>query len=230
MNKTKIDWCTHTLNPVIGCTYGCPYCYARKMNTRFRWIPKWDEPQFFPERLKMLESKTPKIIFMDSMSDIADWKEEWVEEVFNVMDDNPQHQYLFLTKRPLIKAFNTLPIDKARHGNWWFGTSINTDNDVCRVAHLMTAFYRNIFLSIEPIMGEITFPIRSESWVIIGAETGNRKGKIIPKREWIENIVNQCRDSNIPVFMKSSLAKIWGEELIQEYPVEMKNIMKGEQK
>lgn len=230
MGKTKIDWCTHTLNPVIGCTYGCPYCYARKMNTRFGWVNDFSKPQFFPERLKMLESKIPKIIFMDSMSDIADWKEEWVEKVFDVMDDNPQHQYLFLTKRPLIKAFNTLPIDKALHGNWWFGTSINTDNDVWRVAHLMTAFYRNIFLSIEPIMGEITFPIRSESWVIIGAETGNRKGKIIPRREWIENIVNQCRKSNIPVFMKSSLAKIWEEELIQEYPVEMKNIIKGETK
>ena len=30
MNKTKIEWCDSTLNSVVGCTYGCPYCYARK--------------------------------------------------------------------------------------------------------------------------------------------------------------------------------------------------------
>ena len=23
-------------------------------------------------------------------------------------------------------------------------------------------------------------------WVIIGAETGNRKGKVVPKKEWID--------------------------------------------
>lgn len=218
MNKTKIDWCTHTLNPVVGCTFNCPYCYARKMNTRFGWIPKFDEPQFFPERLKMLESKTPKIIFMDSVSDIADWKEEWVEEVFEAMHDNPQHKYLFLTKRPLIKAFNTLNIDKARHGNWWFGTSINTNKDSLRALHLITAFNRNLFLSIEPIMEKIEIPIGFASWVIIGAETGNRKCKVIPKREWIEFIVKQCREKKIPIFMKSSLKYIWNEELIQEYP------------
>jgi hypothetical protein len=36
--------------------------------------------------------------------------------------------------------------------------------------------------------------------------------------ERYENIVNSCREHNVPVFMKNSLAKIWGEPLIQEYP------------
>jgi protein gp37 len=56
------------------------------------------------------------------------------------------------------------------------------------------------------------------NWVIVGAETGNRKGKIIPERSWIEDIVNQCRMAKVPVFMKGSLADIWGEPLIQEWP------------
>ena len=56
-----------------------------KMNTRFKWIEDWNKPQFFPERLEKLKSKKPKIIFMNSMSDIADWKEEWIEEVFKAM-------------------------------------------------------------------------------------------------------------------------------------------------
>ena len=33
--KTKIDWCTHTWNPVSGCLHGCDYCYARRIAQRF---------------------------------------------------------------------------------------------------------------------------------------------------------------------------------------------------
>lgn len=35
MNKTKIDWCTDSWNPVTGCQHGCEYCYARGIATRF---------------------------------------------------------------------------------------------------------------------------------------------------------------------------------------------------
>ncbi len=35
MNKTSIDWCDFTWNPVTGCRRGCPYCYARAMARRF---------------------------------------------------------------------------------------------------------------------------------------------------------------------------------------------------
>ena len=99
MKKTKIDWCDCTVNPVIGCKNGCVYCYAEKINKRFGFIPNWKEPQFFPERLKQLDSKTPKSIFMDSMSDVGWWKREWGDKVFEAMRDNPQHKYIFLTKK-----------------------------------------------------------------------------------------------------------------------------------
>lgn len=35
INKTPIEWCTHTWNPVTGCRNGCPYCYARSIANRF---------------------------------------------------------------------------------------------------------------------------------------------------------------------------------------------------
>lgn len=35
MNKTKIDWCDSTWNPVTGCLHGCEYCYARGITKRF---------------------------------------------------------------------------------------------------------------------------------------------------------------------------------------------------
>jgi len=46
MKKTKIGWCDSTLNPVVGCTFGCSYCYAKKLNDRFKFIEDWNRPQF----------------------------------------------------------------------------------------------------------------------------------------------------------------------------------------
>lgn len=58
-------------------------------------------------------------------------------------------------------------------------------------------------------------------WIIVGAETGRRKDKFFPKREWIEKLVDLCKRAEIPIFMKSSLANIWGGSLIQEFPKEL---------
>lgn len=34
-DKTKIDWCDMSWNPITGCMHGCEYCYARRVATRF---------------------------------------------------------------------------------------------------------------------------------------------------------------------------------------------------
>nr|DAL85205.1 MAG TPA: Protein of unknown function (DUF5131) [Caudoviricetes sp.] len=55
-------------------------------------------------------------------------------------------------------------------------------------------------------------------WVILGAETGNRKNKVKPERAWVESIVTACRTASIPVFMKDSLVAVWGGPLVREFP------------
>ena len=35
LHKSKIEWCTHSWNPVTGCRHGCEYCYARRFIKRF---------------------------------------------------------------------------------------------------------------------------------------------------------------------------------------------------
>lgn len=35
MQKSKIEWCDMTWNPVTGCLHGCPYCYAARQAHRF---------------------------------------------------------------------------------------------------------------------------------------------------------------------------------------------------
>jgi len=214
LNKTKIDWCTHTLNPVVGCTFNCPYCYARRLNDRFKWIDDWNKPQFFPERLKELYTKKPKIIFMNSMSDIADWKDEWIEQIFKAIKENPQHIYLFLSKRP--KVYEKILPDCFLPQNIWFGATATKPND-CEFFTIDSS--AKTFLSIEPIhesfegVGLIGF-----NWVIVGAETGNRKSKVVPKKEWIMSLKEQCKRSRVPLFMKESLRELMGQDFIQEFP------------
>ena len=206
MKQTKIDWC--------DCKNGCPYCYAERLNKRFNFIPNWKEPQFFPERLKALESKTPKTIFMDSMSDVGHWKEEWGEPIRKAILNNPQHAYIFLTKN-LIFGSVIQPIRS--EPNVFCGKSITKQRDLW---HLAEGYD---FLSIEPLLEKIELPdfatkpaLANLNSIIIGAETGNRKDKIIPKKEWVLSLVKYCNKRHIKVFMKESLRELMGDDFRQD--------------
>ena len=68
-------------------------------------------------------------------------------------------------------------------------------------------------MSIEPLLSSISpLTITDVKWVIIGAETGNRQDKVVPKKSWIDNIVEGSPGNYIPIFMKDSLIPIVGEE------------------
>lgn len=249
MNKTKIDWCDSTWNPVTGCYHDCRYCYARKIAERFGGKQKYaniyelDEPvrgddrkikpypySFSPtfHRYKLDEyiDKKGRNIFVCSMADLfGDWvPDSWIEEVFQACEKAPQHNYLFLTKN--VERYCEYGVPMAK--NMWYGTSITKENEVSRFNSLPA--FCNIFVSIEPILEDFKLAekhnviFRQVDWFIIGVETGSRKDKVIPKREWIEDIVNECRKAGIPIFMKSSLADIWGKPLIQEFPEGLKTL------
>lgn len=80
-------------------------------------------------------------------------------------------------------------------------------------------------MSVEPILEDLGTWSKSVDeisikWVIVGAETGNRKGRVIPKKEWIDNLAIQCDYFRIPIFMKDSLIPIVGEEnMRREFPI-----------
>ena len=253
MNKTKIEWCDMTWNPVTGCLHGCPYCYAEKLAKRYnpkheavkaaaRYVgigknglydiaEPWEydgkilahpfgfAPTFHRYRLEEpLFAKKPQNIFVCSMADLfGEWvPDEWIEAVFEACEKAPPHRYLFLTKNS--KRYEKY-IQRKMPSNFWFGHTVTEHNHEARQVYVGKDW--NTFTSIEPMLGEFHYFNASYTrWVIIGAETGNRKGKVIPKRDWIENIVCDCRHYGIPVFLKNNLAPVWGEPLIQEYPWE----------
>lgn len=181
----------------------------------------------------------PRTIFVGSMTDLfGEWVPDyWIQDVFAACAKAPQHRYLFLTKNPqryvkLYKA-DKLPLEK----NMWYGASVTVPKQAEEVAYCfgkmpISPKTANTFLSVEPILADITKYHAWESicrgryadWIIVGAETGNRKDKIVPHKEWIDNIVDDCiicddNKYNLPVFMKDSLIPIVGDQnMRREFP------------
>lgn len=245
MEKTKIDWCDSSWNPVTGCLHECEYCYARGIAHRFGFhasepdinervlyecpvsagkkvpYPFDFQPTFHRYRLNDYIGKQGRNIFVCSMADLfGDWVPMWWRnEVFKACRKGPQHNYLFLTKNPGMYAVMDEHWELPTDSNMWFGTSVTTPDDP--FPH-NSREKRNLFLSIEPLLADFgagsNAALRYIGWVIIGAETGNRKGQVVPEKSWVDNIVEQCRALNIPVFMKESLRALYGDNLLREFP------------
>lgn len=82
----------------------------------------------------------------------------------------------------------------------------------------------NIFVSMEPVLEDLqpekhNILFRQIGWIILGAESGNRKDKVVPQAEWIKKIVWHAKEREVPVFMKDSLIQIVGEKnMVREFP------------
>src|ERR1700680_1474785 len=108
--QSQIEWTDATWNPVRGCTKvspGCDHCYAETFAERFRGVPGHPYEQGFdlrlvPEKLaEPLRWKTPKMIFVNSMSDLfhKDVPDAYVLATVRVMQLANWHTYQVLTKR-----------------------------------------------------------------------------------------------------------------------------------
>jgi len=317
--KTKIDWCDATWNPVTGCLHGCEYCYARRIAERFgsHQKPVFVEypvlnapvrctdtyeymrmagisagriqpypfdftPTFHRYRLDEPQKWTrPRTVFVCSMADLfGEWVPmDWKIETLLSCREAPQHRYLFLTKNPTgyclwptdNHPLKDLPIrynvEDLYTDNIWLGVTYTgkerlpgtifdpedwksrLDNGtnfeyLWRMSSTIFPFTKNKFLSIEPISCDITeledernpgkrllnrfiygedWSFRIDGiykWVIVGAETGNRKDKVIPEKAWIDKLAALCDRANVPIFMKESLRELMGTDFRQEFPWE----------
>ena len=118
--------------------------------------------------------------------------------------------------RPTTFSINGKAVHDA--GDWWFPGMFwkNAYKSLPELAHGKP---RNSFVSFEPLLYDIGANIGSTGgdWLIIGAETGNRKGKAICQREWVEHIVEYADKAGKPVFMKESLRTLMGADFRQEF-------------
>lgn len=213
MNKTKIQWTEMTWNPITGCTKisdGCLNCYAARMAKRLKAMgnPRYlneFEVTVHKDLLEVpLDIKQPKMIFVNSMSDLfhKDVPDAIIVKVFETMNKAHWHTFQVLTKRAeRIKELNdSITWTK----NIWLGTTVESQKVIHRIDYLRESGAYIKFLSIEPLLTPINdLKLKNIDWVIVGGESGAKARPML--KEWVIDIKNQCKAQDVPFFFKQ-----WG--------------------
>jgi len=225
---SSIEWTDATWNPVAGCTPvspGCLNCYAARMALRLERMGgevarKYegtakrarDGRPVFAGRINLdydalevpRQWRKGKRIFVNSMSDLfhENVPEDFIRDVFDVMNECPQHQFQILTKRPerVLEVAPTL----CWPANVWMGTSVENALYAHRSRTLSRIPAHVRFLSVEPLLGRIKkLPLANIHWVIVGGESG--PGARPMEKDWVTEIRDQCAEAEVAFFFKQ-----WG--------------------
>lgn len=213
MASSKIEWTESTWNPVTGCSKvspGCRYCYAETMAHRLQAMGQLNYRNGFEVTLqehmldRPLRWRTPKTIFVNSMSDLfhEDVPLEYIQRVFDVMQRARWHRFQVLTKR--ANRLAELAGDLEWPPNVWMGVSVETERYLSRVDALRTTPAMVKFLSLEPLLGQLTsLDLRAIDWVIVGGESGPKARPM--EEDWVLQIRDACVRAAVPFFFKQ-----WG--------------------
>ena len=247
-DKSAIEWTDATWNPVTGCSKvspGCDNCYAIRETNRHRNLPNyagltkkvvsWNtrttldwtgEVRCHPELLDLpLRWKTPRRIFVCSMSDLFHDKVPWefLCQVFDMMALARQHTFQVLTKRPGRMAYFAEKVwprygrgtPSMYMGEWppnvWAGTSVESQRYAPRLDCLARVPARVRFVSVEPMLGPVDLQnwlgCDAEDrdclqWVICGGESGPGARPMHP--EWARSLRDQCQRAGVPFFFKQN--------------------------
>lgn len=197
--NTGIEWTNATWNPTVGCSVlsaGCTNCYAMRMAGRLEMMGSeiyrghtiktkaghvWNGKvgaSNHGQMIKPLSWKTPRRIFVNSMSDLfhEDMPEDVIDQVFAVMALCPQHTFQVLTKRSarMLEYMSDRDVVRrwvdhapARPANpnvqWqrplrnvWLGVSVEDQTRADeRIPHLLATPAAIRFLSCEPLLGSV---------------------------------------------------------------------------
>ncbi|MBI2419800.1 MAG: phage Gp37/Gp68 family protein [Ignavibacteriales bacterium] len=215
MATTKIEWTESTWNPITGCdkiTTGCKFCYAEVMAKRLKAMgqPKYVNGfnlTLHPDTLmEPYTWKKPKMIFVNSMSDLfhKDVSVEYIQKIFKVIKENPQHVFQILTKRAdILRYYDSEGWLEWPH-NLWMGVTVENKATMHRIELLQNTGARVKFLSCEPLLSALpNMPLKKIDWVIVGGESGRTPRPM--KEEWVVEIKEQCQNANVAFYFKQ-----WG--------------------
>lgn len=190
MENSKIGWCHHTMNPVIGCSKvsaGCAHCYAETLENRWGrgWGPStprrrtsvdyWKQPYKWDKAAGAAGERHR--VFCASMADVGEDVPEWIEtrrDLSVMIERTPNLDWLLLTKRPenmvrLFARWNSTVPGGGWPSNVWVGTSVENQAAADeRIPHLFSIPTKTRFLSCEPLIG----PIDLQRHLFIGEEGG----------------------------------------------------------
>ena len=213
MAESKIEWTEQTWNPSTGCikvSEGCKNCYAETMANRLQAMrangyENGFEFSLMPGRLIQPElKKTPTKYFVNSMSDLFHEKMpfSYLDQIFEVINNTPQHTYQILTKREeiMLDYYGSRKLSE----NVWMGVTVENVKSIKRIECLRKVNAKIRFLSIEPLLEDLgKINLENIHWVIVGGESGAKARPM--KQEWVLNIQKQCEEQNTAFFFKQ-----WG--------------------
>jgi protein gp37 len=222
--SSSIEWTEATWNPIAGCTVlspGCKNCYAMRMAHRLALMgqdkyrattrisggrAKWTGKIVLDERSLALPRTWAKgrLVFVNSMSDLFHDAVplDFIQRVFGVMEETPQHTYQILTKR--AERLRELSAKLRWPRNVWMGVSVESQKYWSRVEQLRHTGAHVRFLSLEPLLGPIRTPeLDNIQWVIAGGESGPNARPMSP--DWVRSIRDACIAQGVAFHFKQ-----WG--------------------
>ena len=210
--KSSIEWTNSTWNPLTGCDQvspGCAHCYAKALSNRLKAMGNVRYVNEFALTLHHdlldlpLRWKTPRMIFVNSMSDLfhEEVPVDFIQQVFATMNRAQHHTFQVLTKRHERLA----EFAEARLVEWtpniWQGVSIENNRFSHRADYLRKVPATIQFLSCEPLLGPLhDLDLTGVRWVIAGGESG--RGYRPVSLANLRVIRDKCLKAGVPFFLK----------------------------
>lgn len=239
-DKTGIEWTDATWNPIAAfdvetgkrgwfCTKispGCAGCYAERLNLRLGNGHEYTQANQGQIRFELVNLDQPKVwkrprkIFVGSMFDLFHdtIPTEFIDKIFGVMAECPQHTFQVLTKRPERMLRHLTNLGEFTDGPWplpnvWLGITAEDETRLLdRWPYLMRTPAAIRFISYEPAVDSLKLWMVTRfgdvlpDWVICGGESGPnaRPTNIL----WVYEALQASHGLGIPFFFKQ-----WGEWL-----------------
>lgn len=222
--NSGIEWTHHTFNPWIGCTKispACDFCYAEAQNNHRKWnregwgahAARKKTKQPWRDVRKFQRDAAAKAVryrvFTASLSDVFDnhrsIEQAWRDELWALIKDCPDLDFLMLTKRPeniekmLPPDWHEIPFP---YPNVWLGATVENQKAAERARHLIRVPASVHFLSMEPLLGPVDLSdiINGLQWVITGGESGSNYRPANP--DWFRSLRDQCAAAEVPFLFK----------------------------
>jgi protein gp37 len=219
--NSRIEWTDHTFNPWWGCVKvspACDHCYAeafakrtgnavwgKDAPRRFFGDKHWAEPLKWNRQAAAVGRRAR--VFCASMADVFEDRADLEDargRLYGLIEATPMLDWLLLTKRPHVIA-KALPSDWLTNPrpHVWFGTTVETPDYLWRVYQLRDTPAAVRFISYEPALADVAWPLHGIHWLIAGGESG--AGCRAPEAEWMRSARDQARKAGVAFFFKQ-----WG--------------------